>query len=129
MTETELNEALATLPVYETAQERREEKMRRSLRIDRTIQKNESKAQLILNCHKFKPGMGYFNDIACYNPDALVRGSFLHSGAYIQYPGDSQWPNLLKKYTNRALRRCREDIPRKGNFYRRLIERWGYADY
>lgn len=129
MAGTRLNGATAALPEYGTAIERREEKARRSLRINKKIQKNDSRAQRILSCHKQKPGMGYFSDISRYGPGALVRGSLLHSGAHIQYPGNSKWPALLKRDTNRAVRRYRDDIPRKGNFYRRFVERWDYADY
>ncbi len=129
MTDTKLKEALAALPVYEAAKERQEEKIRKSQRIGRKIQKNEARAHLIINCHKIKPGMGYLSDTSWHHYGHPVCRPFLHSGTHIQFPRESTWSALLKKETNRTMRRCREDVPRKGNFYRRLVERWYYTDY
>lgn len=129
MTETELKETLADLLEYETAEERQKEKLRRSLRISKGIQKNESKAQIINSCRNLNHGAGYFSDVTCYDGNRYVCTPLLHSGIYIQYPRDSKRPSLLKKQTSTAVRRCREDIPLKGNSYRRLVDRWGYDDF
>ncbi len=129
MTGSELDEALAALPVYETTGEWQREKTRRRLRIDRKIQRNQSRARLISNCGGYKPGRGYFSDDSMYGSGSAARGPILHSGVYIRYPGRSKMRNRLINDTNRALRRCREDVPARGNHYRRLIERWWYVDY
>ena len=49
--------------------------------------------------------------------------TLLHSGKYIKYPKNSNCQRWMKRETSRKFRNC-QDLPRKGNYYRRLFDYW-----
>ena len=44
-------------------------------------------------------------------------------GKYIKYPKNSNCQRWMKRETSRKSRNC-QDLPRKGNYYRRLFDYW-----
>lgn len=115
MTETELNERIAELQTNECAEERQRDADRRRLRRISRIRKNDALLRII-NYGGYAPHRGYI--------DWGFEGStLLHSGKYIKYPKHSHCQKWIKRETGRRIRNCKE-VPRKGNFYRRLFDYW-----
>lgn len=53
----------------------------------------------------------------------FVNGELRPVGKYLKYPKNSNCQQWLKKETSRRVRNCKE-LPRKGNYYRRLLDYW-----
>ena len=49
--------------------------------------------------------------------------TLLHSSKYIMYPKNSNRQRWMKRKTSRKVRNC-GDVPKKGNYYRRLFDYW-----
>ena len=60
---------------------------------------------------------------ACYIDYGFDGNTLLHSGKYIKYPKNSNCQRWMKRETSRKFRNC-QDLPRKGNYYRRLFDYW-----
>lgn len=66
---------------------------------------------------------------ASYVPNAgyvdwdFVSGEYVPTGKYIKYMKNSNCQKWLKRETSRRMRNCKE-LPRKGNYYRRLLDYW-----
>ena len=116
MTEIELNERLAELPVSESAKERQKQISRRRMRRATKIRKNDRRLR-ITYYGGFAPHRGYVD----WEFDGRT---LLHSGTYIKYPKNSNCQRWIKRETSRRIRNCKE-VPTKGNFYRRLFDYWG----
>ena len=54
------------------------------------------------------------------NANTLTK---LPAGKYIKYPKNSNCQRWIKRETSRRFRNC-EELPRKGNYYRRLFDYW-----
>lgn len=91
-----------------TRRRRRREKV---LRDDRLLR--------IINYGGYHPNVGYID----WGFDGKT---LLHSGKYIKYPKNSSRQNEAKRISRRAERRC-DDVPVKGNYYRRLFAYWWYV--
>ena len=65
---------------------------------------------------RYVPHAGYLD---C----AFDAHTLLHSGRYIKYPKNSNCQQWIKRETSRRLRRC-SDVPKKGNYDRRLFDYW-----
>ena len=115
MTETELSERLAELPGSEVAKERQAQADRRRMRRINRIKKNDARLR-ITRYGGYAPHRGYFEG-------EFDGNTLLHSGKYIKYPKNSNCQRWMKKATSRRTRRCKE-LPKKGNYYRRLYEYW-----
>ena len=67
--------------------------------------------------------------ISSYIPHAgyvdwtFVDGHSVPTGKYIKYPKNSNCQKWIKRETSRR-QRNREDMPTKGNYYRRLFDYW-----
>lgn len=115
MTETALNEKLAELSASESAAKRQEDANRRRIRRSTRIKKNDDLLRII-NYGGYAPHRGYI--------DWEFDGeTLLHSGKYIKYPKNSNCQRWMKRETSRRVRNCKE-VPKKGNFYRRLFDYW-----
>ena len=116
MTETALNERIAALAENDAAASRRKEKelvrRRRTARVLR-----DDREMRIIRLYGWKPYVGSL--------DRDFRGHTLaHSGYHVRQPKSSVGKTYLKFLTGRAMRNCREDVPVKGNYYRRLVDLW-----
>ena len=55
----------------------------------------------------------------------VVNGKWMPVGKYIKYPHDSEMRSYFKRYSNKKVRRANDDeIPMKGNGYRRQFDYW-----
>ena len=76
----------------------------------------QSKRGMRIVTRKYVPHAGYID----YGFDG---DTLLHSGKYIKYPKNSNCQRWMKQETSRKFRNC-QDLPRKGNHYRRLFDYW-----
>lgn len=55
------------------------------------------------------------------------------SRSYKKHPiaksGDGTYRAIAKKYANKKVRRCDDELPTKGNYYRRLYPQWDVCEY
>lgn len=63
-----------------------------------------------------------YNPAAGYVDWAFVDGVYTPVGKYIKFPKNSNQQKYFKRYSNRITRR--EDIPAKGNGYRKCFDYW-----
>lgn len=114
MTEIELNKMIDEL-ITESWQEHQCRKARiRRQRYNR-VHKTDILLQII-NYGGYAPHRGYID----YGYEGKT---LLHSGEHIKYPKNSNCQRWLKELTSRRMRNCR-DVPRKGNYHRRLVDYW-----
>lgn len=74
---------------------------------------------------KKKKEIGTYIYHACWVDWDEVDGKWMPVGKYIKYPHDSEMRSYFKKYSNRKVRRAKyDDIPMKGNGYRRQFDYW-----
>ena len=74
---------------------------------------------------KKKKEIGTYIYHACWVDWDEVDGKWMPVGKYIKYPNNSEARNYFKKYSNRKVRRAKDDdIPMKGNGYRRQFDYW-----
>ena len=78
------------------------------------IRKNDALMRIVTR--RYVPHAGYID----YGFDG---DTLLHSGKYIKYPKNSNCQRWMKRETSRKFRNC-QDLPRKGNYYRRLFDYW-----
>lgn len=72
-----------------------------------------------------KKKIGTYVYHACWVDWNEVDGKWMPVGKYIKYPNDSEARNYFKRYSNRKVRRMNyDDIPTKGNGYRRQFDYW-----
>ena len=115
MTQTQISEALAQITNDDVSQERTELKKRRRLRRINKVRKNDALLRII-NTRWYAPHRGYIDW-------GFTGTTLLHSGKYIKDPKNSNCQKWIKRETGRRIRNC-EDVPAKGNFYRRLFDYW-----
>lgn len=88
---------------------------RRRRRRDRVFR--DDRLLRIINYGRYNPNAGY---IDC----GFDGKTLLHSGKHIKYPKNSNRQKDAKRMSGRKARRC-EEVPVKGNYYRRLFAyRW-----
>lgn len=68
----------------------------------------------IIKLDGYRPHVGYVDG-------GFDGSSLLHSGKHIKYPKDSHKQRKFKRTTSK-LSRKQQDVPHKGNFYRRLFD-------
>lgn len=74
---------------------------------------------------KKKRAIGTYIDHACWVDWEEVDGKWMPVGKYIKYPHDSEVRRYFKKYSNKKVRRAKyDDIPMKGNNYRKQFDYW-----
>lgn len=74
---------------------------------------------------KKKKEIGTYIYHACWVDWDEVDGKWMPVGKYIKYPHNSEQRNYFKRYSNRKVRRMKyDDIPTKGNGYRRQFDYW-----
>lgn len=74
---------------------------------------------------KKKKEIGTYIYHACWVDWDEVDGKWMPVGKYIKYPNNGEVRNYFKKYSNRKVRRMNyDDIPMKGNGYRRQFDYW-----
>lgn len=74
---------------------------------------------------KKKKEIGTYVYHACWVDWDEVDGKRMPVGKYIKYPNNSEARSYFKKYSNRKVRRAKyDDIPMKGNGYRRQFDYW-----
>lgn len=74
---------------------------------------------------KKKKEIGTYIYHSCWVDWDEVDGKWMPVGKYIKYPHDSEMRSYFKKYSNRKVRRAKDDdIPMKGNGYRRQFDYW-----
>ena len=116
MTEKEFNETIAQIEQERLArlpplpQRRTGRHYRRQMK----VRKNDRLWSIIRG--RYMPHAGYMDW------DFTGR-TLLHSGKYIKYPEDSNAQQWMKRRASRMVRKC-ADVPKKGNFYRRLYDYW-----
>ena len=115
MTETELNGRIAELLNDSAARSRQAEKALRRLRYIMRVRKDDRTLR-ITNYGGYAPHVGYV-DLDFDGP------TLLHTGVYLKYPKSSNCQKWIKRETSRRIRNC-QDVPIKGNFYRRLFDYW-----
>ena len=72
-----------------------------------------------------KKKIGTYIYHACWVDWDEVDGKWMPVGKYIKYPSDSEARSYFKRYSNRKVRRMKyDDIPTKGNGYRRQFDYW-----
>lgn len=115
MTEIELSERLAELTENGEYEVHQALKARRhSHRMDK-IRKSDRLLRIV-NYGGYAPHRGYI--------DWKFEGrTLLHTGMYFKYPKNSSCQRWIKRETSRRIRCC-EDVPSKGNYYRRLFDYW-----
>jgi len=115
MTETELNAQIAAL---EHSRIEQQPKARR---------KTGTAYRRLMGQRKFKRlykiVTGSYIPHAGYVDWSFVGDRFLPTGLYIKYQKNSNRQKGLKRETSRRTRNC-SDIPRKGNYYRKLLDYW-----
>ena len=111
MTEAELNERLAEIALPQKVPKR---KTGSRYRRDMKVRKNDRLMRIVVR--KYIPHAGYV--------DYGFEGkTLLHSGKYIKYPKNSSCQRWIKRETSRRMRKC-NDLPKKGNYYRRIVDYW-----
>lgn len=115
MIETELNSNIDGLPIFDDCLLHNRIKARhRRHRINRTRKKAD--LMRIIDYKKYSPHIGYV--------DCSFNGiKFVRTGRYIKFPKNSKCQKWMKKATSHKYR-ANKDIPRKGNYYRRLFDYW-----
>ena len=113
MTEIELNEKIENL-LTESAPRQPSRRTGSAYRREMRIRKNDALMRIVIR--RYVPHAGYID----YGFDG---DTLLHSGKYIKYPKNSNCQRWMKRETSRKSRNCR-DLPRKGNYYRRLFDYW-----
>ena len=113
MTEIELNEKIENL-LTESATRQPSRRTGSAYRREMRIRKNDALMRIVTR--RYVPHAGYID----YGFDG---DTLLHSGKYIKYPKNSNCQRWMKRETSRKSRNCR-DLPRKGNYYRRLFDYW-----
>lgn len=113
MTEIELNEEIENL-LTESAAGQPSRRTGSAYRREMRIRKNDSLMRIVTR--RYVPHAGYID----YGFDG---DTLLHSGKYIKYPKNSNCQRWMKRETSRKSRNC-QDLPRKGNYYRRLFDYW-----
>lgn len=113
MTEIELNEEIENL-LTESAAGQPSRRTVSAYRREMRIRKNDSLMRIVTR--RYVPHAGYID----YGFDG---DTLLHSGKYIKYPKNSNCQRWMKRETSRKSRNC-QDLPRKGNYYRRLFDYW-----
>lgn len=79
-----------------------------------SIRKNDDRMRI--TNYGYAPHRGYI--------DWGFSGQTLyHSGKYIKYPKNSNCQRWIKRETSKRSRNC-EQVPWKGNYYRRLFDYW-----
>ena len=78
------------------------------------IRKNDALMRIVIR--RYVPHAGYIDY-------GFGGNTLLHSGKYIKYPKNSNCQRWMKRETSRKFRNC-QDLPRKGNYYRRLFDYW-----
>ena len=99
----------------EISDERWRMKDRRRLHRISNVRKNDRLLRII-NFGGYAPHVGYID----WGFDGKT---LLHSGKYIKYPRNSRLQKWMKRKTSSRIR-AYWDMPRKGNFYRRLFDYW-----
>ena len=115
MTEIELNEEIENL-LTESAAGQPSRRTGSAYRREMRIRKNDSLMRIVTR--RYVPHAGYID----YGFDG---DTLLHSGKYIKYPKNSNCQRWMKRETSRKSRNC-QDLPRKGNYYRRLLTTGGH---
>lgn len=69
-----------------------------------------------IDINRYVPYVGY---VDC----AFIDGHSVPTGKYIKFPKNSNCQKWIKRETSRRQRNC-EDMPIKGNYYRRLFDYW-----
>lgn len=113
MTEIELNEKIENL-LTESAPRQPSRRTGSAYRREMRIRKNDALMRIVTR--RYVPHAGYID----YGFDG---NTLLHSGKYIKYPKNSNCQRWMKRETRRKFRNC-QDLPRKGNYYRRLFDYW-----
>ena len=113
MTEIELNEKIENL-LTESAPRQPSRRTGSAYRREMRIRKNDALMRIVTR--RYVPHAGYID----YGFDG---NTLLHSGKYIKYPKNSNCQRWMKRETSRKFRNC-QDLPRKGNYYRRLFDYW-----
>lgn len=113
MTEIELNKKIENL-LTESAPRQPSRRTGSAYRREMRIRKNDALMRIVTR--KYVPHAGYID----YGFDG---DTLLHSGKYIKYPKNSNCQRWMKQETSRKFRNC-QDLPRKGNYYRRLFDYW-----
>lgn len=119
MNETDLNKALSNLDTEQSlavSVEDTKRKTGREYRRRQFVKKNDRLMGIVLG--QYIPHAGYI--------DRRFEGrTLLHSGFYIKYPKNSKIQKWLKRTAAKSVRRyaC-EELPKKGNGYRRLFDYW-----
>ena len=113
MTEIELNEKIENL-LTESAPRQPSRRTGSAYRREMRIRKNDALMRIVTR--RYVPHAGYID----YGFDG---DTLLHLGKYIKYPKNSNCQRRMKRETSRKSRNC-QDLPRKGNYYRRLFDYW-----
>lgn len=116
MTEIELSERITRIEEQRKAMLPPQPRRRtgKAYRRQMHIKKNDELLHIITR--HYVPHAGYV--------DWSFDGStLLHSGKYIKYPKNSNCQRWMKRETSRRSRRW-QNVPKKGNAYRRLFDYW-----
>ena len=116
MTEAELNEQITAVERL-----RIEQQPRASNRKTGTAYRRMMKQRKFIRLYKIVTGS--YIPHAGYVDWSFVGDRFLPTGQYIKYQKNSNRQKDLKRETSRRTRNC-SDIPRKGNYYRKLLDYW-----
>ena len=72
-----------------------------------------------------KKRIGTYHIHGCWVDWDEVDGKWMPVGKYLKYPHDSEMRNYFKKYSNKKVRRAKNnDVSTKGNNYRRQFDYW-----
>lgn len=114
MTDFELNERLRELQ-NDADRVHRNDKCRRRIRRENRVRKIDTRLR-ITRYGGYAPHRGYVDW-------GFDGGTLLHSGKYIKFPKNSKSQTWIKRETSKRIRIC-GDMPKKGNYYRRLFDYW-----
>lgn len=97
-------------------EKRAAQKLRCRLRRIKRVRKLDRRLHIINYGDWYAPHLGYID----WGFDGKT---LLHSGKHIKFPKNSNCQRWMKKETSRRFRNC-QDMPVKGNHYRRLFDYW-----
>lgn len=116
MTETELNMKLESLEInpHNGVEDKGLRGTGRAYRRIMNVRKYKRLYKIVTT--SYIPHAGYVD----WN---FENGRLVPTGKYIKYQKNSNRQQWLKRETNRRIRNSM-DVPRKGNYYRRLLDYW-----
>ena len=121
MTEKQMSELLIEILDDSDSKERERKKMNRRVRRKNDIKKFKARYKIVTETGHDR--IGYVDYDYIYQENRIV-----YHGKYIKYPKNSNLKRWCKTTSNHCVRKS-DDVPAKGNYYRKIFKYyWWYLD-